>query len=122
MRHIAIALTALIADVCAFGEAGHAAPGPSLSASIAAAQTGMVEPVQLFPRRYYRTHPYAVPPGAVVVPPPVVTPVVPQTAPVVEGAPVVVVPLRPASCGEFHYWNGVACVDARYNNPYLGPR
>ncbi len=49
-------------------------------------------------------------------------PVVPEGAPVVEGVPVVVVPLRPASCGEYHYWNGVACVDARYNNPYIGPR
>jgi len=122
MRHITIALTALIAGVCAFSAASQAAPGPSLSASVATAQTAMVETVQLFPRRYYRTHPYAVPPAAVVVPPPVVAPVVPETAPVIEGAPVVVVPLRPASCGEYRYWNGVACVDARYNNPYLGPR
>ena len=52
----------------------------------------------------------------------IVAPVVPEGAPVVEGVPVVVVPLRPASCGEYHYWNGVACVDARYNNPYIGPR
>jgi len=122
MRHITIALTALIAGVCALSAASQAAPGPSLSTSVATAQTGMVETVQLFPRRYYRTHPYAVPPAAVVVPPPVVAPVVPETAPVVEGVPVVVVPLRPASCGEYHYWNGVACVDARYNNPYIGPR
>lgn len=35
---------------------------------------------------------------------------------------IVVVPLRPASCGQFHYWNGRACVDARYNDPYLGPK
>ena len=35
---------------------------------------------------------------------------------------VVVVPLRPASCGQYHYWNGVVCVDARYNDPYLGPK
>ncbi len=35
---------------------------------------------------------------------------------------IVVRPPRPASCGEYHYWNGVACVDARYNDPYLGPR
>jgi hypothetical protein len=27
---------------------------------------------------------------------------------------VVVAPVRPRSCGEYHYWNGVACVDARY--------
>jgi hypothetical protein len=29
---------------------------------------------------------------------------------------------RPASCGQYRYWNGDRCVDARYNNPYLGPR
>lgn len=34
----------------------------------------------------------------------------------------VVAPLRPRSCGEYHYWNGFACVDARYNDPYLGPK
>jgi hypothetical protein len=122
MRHPTLAAIALVAGVLALGGPGRAAPGPSLSAAATTAQAGMIHEVQLFLRRYYRNHPYAVPPAAVVVPPPVVAPVVPQTAPVVEGAPVVVVPLRPASCGEFHYWNGVACVDARYNNPYLGPR
>lgn len=35
---------------------------------------------------------------------------------------VIVAPVRPLSCGEYHYWNGVACVDARYNDPYLGPK
>lgn len=43
--------------------------------------------------------------------------VVPQSPPVIA-----VVPVRPVSCGEFHYWSGSACVDARYNNPYIGPR
>jgi hypothetical protein len=33
----------------------------------------------------------------------------------------VIVPLRPTSCGQYRYWNGVACVDARYHDPYLGP-
>ena len=41
---------------------------------------------------------------------------------VAPGGTVVVGPVRPASCGEFHYWNGVACVDARYNDPSLGPK
>lgn len=31
-------------------------------------------------------------------------------------------PARPASCGQYRYWDGERCVDARYNNPYLGPR
>jgi len=35
---------------------------------------------------------------------------------------VFVVPLRPSSCGQYHYWNGVTCVDARYNDPYIGPK
>jgi hypothetical protein len=39
-----------------------------------------------------------------------------------DGDTVVVVPLRPSSCGQYHYWNGSACVDARYNTPYLGPK
>jgi hypothetical protein len=39
-------------------------------------------------------------------------------------APAVIVlpPPRPLSCGEYHYWNGDRCVDARYNTPYLGPK
>jgi hypothetical protein len=35
---------------------------------------------------------------------------------------VVIVPVRPASCGQYRYWNGDRCVDARYHNPYVGPR
>jgi hypothetical protein len=39
-------------------------------------------------------------------------------------APVVIVlpPPRPLSCGEYRYWNGERCVDARYHTPYLGPK
>jgi len=29
---------------------------------------------------------------------------------------------RPRSCGEFYYWDGRACVDARKYPPYIGPR
>jgi hypothetical protein len=29
---------------------------------------------------------------------------------------------RPSSCGEYRYWNGVRCVDARDNPPDLRPR
>lgn len=38
------------------------------------------------------------------------------------GDVVIIAPARPSSCGQYHYWNGVACVDARYNDPYLGPK
>jgi hypothetical protein len=37
-------------------------------------------------------------------------------------AVIVLPPPRPASCGQYRYWDGERCVDARYNNPYLGPR
>lgn len=30
--------------------------------------------------------------------------------------------LRPANCGEFRYWNGWRCADARLEPPYVGPR
>jgi len=42
---------------------------------------------------------------------------------VTENPPIVaIVPVRPVSCGEYRYWDGERCVDARYNNPYVGPR
>jgi hypothetical protein len=43
-------------------------------------------------------------------------------APAVVGDEVVLVPVRPSSCGEYRYWNGVRCADARYETPYIGPR
>jgi hypothetical protein len=93
---------------------GQAAPAPSLAEAATSARDGVLHQAQLFPRRYYRRNaPYVVPP---------VAPVVPVVPPAVVEEPAIVVPMRPASCGEFHFWNGVACVDARYNKPYLGPR
>ena len=63
--------------------------------------------------RYYRQHGY---------PPPAVVPVpVPDAPPALNPPIVTEVPLRPASCGEYHFWDGAACVDARFNKPYLGP-
>ena len=35
---------------------------------------------------------------------------------------IALVPVRPASCGQYRYWDGERCVDARYHNPYIGPR
>jgi hypothetical protein len=112
MRHIVIAMMAFLAGLLALGVSSQAAPMPVRGATVPAT-AGLIQKVDYW-HRYYRQHGY---------PPPAVVPAVPVTpAPVVEGAPVVVVPARPISCGEFHYWNGVACVDARYNNPYIGPR
>jgi hypothetical protein len=31
-------------------------------------------------------------------------------------------PPPPANCGQYRYWNGEYCADARYEPPYLGPR
>ncbi len=88
---------------------------PLPSARGFASTPAMVEPAGYW-RRYCRFHDCT---GPDVV---VVQPDAPPAA-VTENPPVVaIVPIRPVSCGEFHYWNGAACVDARYNNPYLGPR
>jgi hypothetical protein len=117
MRHILIAVVAIIAGLIFAAASSHAAPGTVLTAPAATVEGGLVQKVQIFPRRYYRQYPYGAPP-VVVVPPAV--PVVP---PVVVEEPVIVMPPpRPASCGEYRYWNGQYCVDARYNRPYLGPR
>lgn len=39
-----------------------------------------------------------------------------------DGDIIIIAPRRPRSCGLYHYWDGVACVDARYTDPYLGPK
>ena len=93
------------------GLAPHSAmAGPLPAAEDLIVKPSVVEKTQ-YARRYYRRQlrrGYV--PGAVVVTPPVV---------VAPGA--IFVPLRPTSCGQYRYWNGVACVDARYNDPDLGP-
>jgi hypothetical protein len=118
MRHGLIAVVAIIAGLSFAAASSHAAPSSVLTVPATTADEGFVQKVQVFPRRYYRRYgPYGAPP-VVVVPP-----VVPVVPPVVVEEPVIVVPPpRPASCGEYRYWNGQYCVDARYNRPYLGPR
>lgn len=100
--------------------AGNAAAAPAFPPAASWQNAaGMVEPVRNW-RRYCRRFgcgPNYVP-GA--VPPVELLP--PEGSAAVEAVPLVVVPLRPRSCGEFHYWNGAACVDARYNPPYVGPK
>jgi hypothetical protein len=118
MRHL-LTLTAAftVGAMVMAAEPRGAAAGPVVSAIDLNAAPTAVENVGYW-RRYCRRYgcpPYAVPEVDVDVDGPPV---------VVEEGPVVmpVVPLRPLSCGEYRYWNGVACVDARYNDPYLGPR
>ena len=114
MRHGLVLTGVLIAVALGTASGASAAPAPGMAWSKAAS---IVQPVGYWDRQYRRYGPYATPP-VVVVPQP--APVVP---PVVVEQPVIVVPPpRPASCGEYRYWNGQYCVDARYNRPYLGPR
>jgi len=117
MRHGLIAVVAIVAGLIFAAASSHAAPSTVLTVPAATVEGGLVQKVQIFPRRYYRQYPYGAPPAVVV---PHVAPVVP---PAVAGEPVIVVPPpRPTSCGEYRYWNGQNCVDARYNRPYLGQR
>ena len=114
MRYGVVLTGVLIAVALGTASGGSAAPAPGTAWSKA---PPAVQPIGYWDRQYRRYGPYTVPP-VVVVPQP--APVVP---PVVVEQPVIVVPPpRPASCGEYRYWNGQYCVDARYNRPYLGPR
>ncbi len=64
----------------------------------------------------------------VVIAPPFPPPAAYAPPPVVVGAPPYVYgwppppPPRPASCGQYRYWNGEFCADARFRPPYIGPR
>ncbi len=114
MRHILI-LTAvmILTGSCWSALTASAAPLPRASAYGPASAT--VERIDYW-RRYCKFHDCTGPNVAVTVdaPPPVVNPDNP--------AIIAIVPIRPVSCGEFHYWNGAVCVDARYNKVYTGPR
>jgi hypothetical protein len=122
MRLILTSAAALIAGALLIGAGttgATAAPLPSIAsidaATLDAASTAVTKVD--WRRRYYRRNgvwPPVTGPGAVVEPGVLV-----ETD---DGEVVVVAPLRPASCGEFHYWNGVACIDARFNDPYIGPK
>jgi hypothetical protein len=122
MRHVPISVVAIVAGVTLAAASSHAGPTTVLTAAASRVEGGFVQKVQVFPRRYYRRYgygPYAAPPPLAVP----AVPAVPVAPPVVVEEPVVVLPPpRPVSCGEYRYWNGQYCVDARYNTPYLGPR
>lgn len=114
MRYV----TALPA-IFVLGIAPAVAPTPAPAAPLvgppASGAATLIEQVGYW-RRYCRT--YGCPPPVVVADPPAVD----APPPAAEAAPVLLPPPRPASCGEYHYWNGETCLDARYHDPYLGPR
>jgi hypothetical protein len=118
MARILTVMTAAAGVSLCFGLSSHHALAlPSSAISAPAAMPSVIESAQYYTRRpwWRRQGPIVVPKEAV------------ETDPnLAEGGlnpPVVaIVPARPASCGEFRYWDGNRCVDARYNNPYLGPR
>ena len=60
MRRVIIALAATIAGLIASATPSNAAPSATLTS--ATADDGLVQKVQIFPRRYYRQYPYGAPP------------------------------------------------------------
>lgn len=112
MRLVMTLAAALIAGGLVLGTgSGSASAGPLPSVTALATDSNAVETVG-WRRRYLRRN------GVWPMEPIVGDDVVVD----VDDDVVIVVPVRPASCGQYHYWNGVACVDARYNDPYLGPK
>ena len=74
---------------------------------------------------YYGGYDLPYPPRPPLPPVPIrqapVPPPAPQYAPPVYGW-VFIPPPPPPSCGQYHYWAGDHCADARYAPPYVGPR
>jgi len=120
MRLLLTSAAALIAGALLVGggtASTTAAPLPSMASFDATSP--VVQKVD-WRRRYYRQNGVWPP---VSVPRAVIEQGVDEDVIVVPDEPVVkIFPARPVSCGEFRYWDGERCVDARYNNPYLGPR
>lgn len=108
MRSVFVIGAALVVAGLASGMgigSSHAAPAPVLTTP--EASPAIVDNVAMY-RRHYRSAVPAEPldDGAIVG----------------DMAPPAVVVIRPSSCGLYKYWDGTACVDARYTEPYLGPK
>jgi hypothetical protein len=119
MRILLTSAAAIVAGGLVLGlsaETATAGPLPALT-SLSAAGASAVETVGWRERYYRRNGVWPTGPRRAVDDDVVVV------APIGgDGDAVIVAPVRPSSCGQYHYWNGVACVDARYNDPYLGPK
>ena len=112
MRRSLIPLSAFIAGVViAVMAPGHAGAGPQPALAPLHAEPSIVEKAGYLRRQYrrqLRRNGY-------------ISEATPH-APAVVGDEVVLVPLRPSSCGQYRYWSGARCADARYETPYIGPR
>lgn len=118
MRQVCTIVAVLVGVGLGLGVSSHeakAGPLPAVSAPVVA-QT-VIENAGYWKRRWrYGYRPDVILPDAGVdVDVDVVAPDL--TPPIIA-----IVPVRPVSCGEYRYWDGDRCVDARYNKPYLGPR
>ncbi len=87
-----------------------AAPAPGVTAGVDSGQ--LVEKAGYW-RRYWRRNGY---------PPDAAPGLAPDSEIVVGEDGPILVPLRPASCGQYRYWNGEFCADARSRPPYIFPR
>ena len=123
--HTTVAMTVFIGcDILASAACQSAVASPLPQVAVGTPAPTVFQTVGYW-KRYCRYNDCAGTPNVVVVPTPAppVVPAVPAPVAVPQSPPVIaVVPVRPVSCGEFHYWNGSTCVDARYNTPYIGPR
>jgi hypothetical protein len=112
MRHVLTLTAVIIGFGLGFWVQG-AAAAPLSGVSTAVVPAGAIQAVGYW-RRYCKFNDCT---GADDVDVNVDVTVPGETPPVIA-----IVPVRPVSCGQYRYWDGERCVDARYNNPYLGPR
>ena len=120
MRLLLTSAAAMIAGALLFSAGPASAMAAPLS-SIASldAASPLVQKVD-WRRRYYRRNGVWPP---VSVPRAAVEQGVDEDVIVMPDEPLVrIIPPRPVSCGEFHYWDGERCADARFTDPYIGPR
>lgn len=115
MRHVLILMAVLIGGGIGLGVSSHdAAAGPLPAVSASLLTPTLIEKAGYW-RRYCKFNDCTDNWGVEVD-------VMPRGV-LTENPPVIaIVPVRPVSCGEYRYWDGERCVDARYNKPYLGPR
>jgi len=116
MRHVAMLAAILTGSAILLGSHGQAAAGPAVVASPAVSQSFAEKAGWRGYCRRYGCGPEAAYPGVEALPGDEID------LEIDVPAVVVLPPPRPLSCGQYRYWNGERCVDARYTDPYLGPK